>query len=162
MKLSTRPDKYLGDVETWDKAEARLTASLNGFTAQGGSQWELNPGDGAFYGPKIDITISDALKRDHQCATIQLDFMLPRRFNLEYMSPDAAAAKPKAEAPESQPPPPEQSKEDGKLDPVERELTPGCARPVMIHRAIYGSFERFIAILTEHFAGKVGLEQLPT
>ncbi|KAJ9647081.1 threonyl-tRNA synthetase [Coniosporium tulheliwenetii] len=130
MKLSTRPDKYLGDVETWDKAEARLSAALDQFTAEGGSQWQLNPGDGAFYGPKIDITISDALKR-----TI-------------------TSAKPKSEAPESQPPPPEQSKEDGKLDAVERELTPGCARPVMIHRAIYGSFERFIAILTEHFAGK--------
>ncbi|KAK4958635.1 threonyl-tRNA synthetase, partial [Elasticomyces elasticus] len=74
MKLSTRPDKFLGDVATWDSAEKRLTQTLDDFVKEGGSQWELNPGDGAFYGPKIDITISDALKRDFQCATIQLDF----------------------------------------------------------------------------------------
>ncbi|KAK4955477.1 threonyl-tRNA synthetase, partial [Elasticomyces elasticus] len=74
MKLSTRPDKFLGDVATWDSAEKRLTQTLDEFVKEGGSQWELNPGDGAFYGPKIDITISDALKRDFQCATIQLDF----------------------------------------------------------------------------------------
>ncbi|KAF2838487.1 threonyl-tRNA synthetase [Patellaria atrata CBS 101060] len=159
MKLSTRPEKFLGDVETWDKAEATLAAALDDFTAQGGSKWELNPGDGAFYGPKIDITISDALKREFQCATIQLDFMLPRRFSLEYVTSELAAkpketATPKAKAPEEKAA--EQAQEplkDASKD-VEKELTPGCARPVMIHRAIYGSFERFIAILTEHFAGK--------
>lgn len=88
-------------------------------------QWELNPGDGAFYGPKIDITIRDALGRAHQCTTIQLDFQLPDRFNLKYRSADETANPDK--------PPP---------------------RPVMIHRAILGSLERFIAIITEHFGGK--------
>lgn len=83
-------------------------------------KWELNPGDGAFYGPKIDITIRDALRRSFQCATIQLDFQLPERFNLRYRSADEAAMN----------------------------------RPVIIHRAILGSLERFIAIITEHFAGK--------
>ena len=80
----------------------------------------MNPGDGAFYGPKIDITIRDALRRSFQCATIQLDFQLPERFNLRYRSADEAA----------------------------------MVRPVIIHRAILGSLERFIAIITEHFAGK--------
>lgn len=80
----------------------------------------MNPGDGAFYGPKIDITIKDALRRSFQCATIQLDFQLPERFNLRYRSADEAA----------------------------------MIRPVIIHRAILGSLERFIAIITEHFAGK--------
>lgn len=87
-------------------------------------KWELNPGDGAFYGPKIDITISDAMRRQHQCATIQLDFQLPQRFNLEFRAAQVGA--------------------EGKQ----------MERPVMIHRAIVGSMERFIAILTEHFAGK--------
>ncbi len=85
-------------------------------------KWELNPGDGAFYGPKIDITLTDALKRPHQCATIQLDFQLPERFNLKYRGPD------------------------------DDENT--VNRPVMIHRAILGSLERFISIATEHFGGK--------
>ena len=144
MKLSTRPDKFLGDIKTWDKAEDKLKAALESFTAAGGSQWELNPGDGAFYGPKIDITISDALRREHQCATIQLDFQLPQKFQLEYMTGDSSA-KPK-EA-ENKP----ESRAD---DTAPKEPAPGYARPVMIHRAIIGSFERFIAILTEHFAGK--------
>jgi len=81
LRLSTRPEKFLGDIEVWDKAEADLSASLDG----AGLPWKLNPGDGAFYGPKIDITLQDALKRQHQCATIQLDFQLPRRFNLGYV-----------------------------------------------------------------------------
>lgn len=134
LKLSTRPEeKYVGDIATWDKAEAQLQEALEEFAAQGGSQWELNPGDGAFYGPKIDITISDALKREHQCATIQLDFQLPQRFQLEYNT---------GEAP----------KKEGAVASGEEASV--YKRPVMIHRAIYGSFERFIAILTEHFAGK--------
>ena len=87
-------------------------------------KWELNPGDGAFYGPKIDIKIRDALRRSFQCATIQLDFQLPERFNLKYRSADETA----------------------------NADTPTC--PVLIHRAILGSLERFIAIITEHFAGK--------
>ena len=148
LKFSTRPEKYLGDIKTWDVAESRLKEALDKFTASGGGQWELNEGDGAFYGPKIDITISDALRRDHQCATIQLDFQLPQAFELEYMTAEASSktkgsaegeVKPAASAAPSSTP-----KQPG----------PGRARPVMIHRAIIGSFERFMAILTEHFAGK--------
>ena len=85
LKLSTRPDKFLGDIETWDKAEELLREALVKFD----NPWELNPGDGAFYGPKIDIVISDALKRKHQCATIQLDFQQPERFKLEYSTGDS-------------------------------------------------------------------------
>jgi threonyl-tRNA synthetase len=81
LNLSTRPKKYLGEIEVWDRAEAALKKTLDEF----GHPWKLNPGDGAFYGPKIDITIKDALKRSHQCATIQLDFQLPQRFELEYV-----------------------------------------------------------------------------
>jgi threonyl-tRNA synthetase len=117
LKLSTRPEKFLGEIEVWDKAELLLKEALEKFN----HPWELNPGDGAFYGPKIDIVISDALRRRHQCATIQLDFQLPERFKLQYRT-------------------------DGANDVV--------ARPVMIHRAILGSVERQIAILTENFAGK--------
>lgn len=115
LRLSTRPEKFLGELEMWNKAEKQLEESLNRF----GEPWTENPGDGAFYGPKIDITITDALKRPHQCATIQLDFQLPIRFNLSYVN--------------------EKSEK---------------ARPVMIHRAILGSVERMIAILTESYAGK--------
>lgn len=79
--LSTRPEKYMGDIEMWDQAEKALAESLDAF----GEPWKINPEDGAFYGPKIDITIMDALKRHHQCATIQLDFQLPIRFNLSYI-----------------------------------------------------------------------------
>ncbi|XP_046661420.1 threonine--tRNA ligase 1, cytoplasmic-like isoform X4 [Homalodisca vitripennis] len=113
--LSTRPDKFLGDIAVWEEAEKQLADSLNDF----GEPWRENPGDGAFYGPKIDITIMDALRRNHQCATIQLDFQLPIRFNLAYIN----------EAGEK-------------------------TRPVIIHRAILGSVERMIAILTESYAGK--------
>ncbi|PWO00939.1 threonyl-tRNA synthetase [Tilletiopsis washingtonensis] len=122
LELSTRPDKYLGEIETWNEAEKRLSSALDKFMP---GKWELNPGDGAFYGPKIDITISDAMKREFQCATIQLDFQLPQRFKLSYRTPTGDAAL------------------GGNVD-----------RPVMIHRAILGSLERFIGILTEHFGGK--------
>lgn len=84
LKLSTRPEKYLGEVEVWDLAEKQLAESLEEF----GADWQYNPGDGAFYGPKIDITMLDALRRSHQCATIQLDFQLPNRFNLTYNGND--------------------------------------------------------------------------
>ncbi|NXW76532.1 SYTC2 ligase, partial [Hirundo rustica] len=84
LHLSTRPENYLGDSEIWDHAEKQLQNSLNNF----GQQWNLNPGDGAFYGPKIDIKIKDAIGRYHQCATIQLDFQLPIRFNLTYVGKD--------------------------------------------------------------------------
>jgi threonyl-tRNA synthetase len=187
MKLSTMPDNHLGDVATWERAEAQLTKALEAFKESTGTPWELNPGDGAFYGPKIDVTISDALKREFQCATIQLDFQLPQQFNLEFRTdeqagpvakdadkaapkdaekaaPKDAAAKelpirsaaPAAAAPTAAPETAAASADDKKEKEIDyrRELTPGCARPVMIHRAIYGSFERFIAILTEHFAGK--------
>uniref|UniRef100_A0A8C5BWF9 threonine--tRNA ligase n=1 Tax=Gadus morhua TaxID=8049 RepID=A0A8C5BWF9_GADMO len=116
LHLSTRPEKYLGDVAVWNQAEKQLENSLNEF----GEPWKLNPGDGAFYGPKIDIQIKDAIGRYHQCATIQLDFQLPIRFNLNFVGKDG---------------------EDK-------------ARPVIIHRAILGSVERMIAILTENYAGK--------
>lgn len=86
MELSTRPEKYVGELETWNNAEAKLEAALKKW----GGNWELNPGDGAFYGPKIDIMISDALRRWHQCATIQLDFQLPNRFELEFKSKDTS------------------------------------------------------------------------
>ncbi|NXD83473.1 SYTC2 ligase, partial [Halcyon senegalensis] len=84
LHLSTRPENYLGELEIWDHAEKQLQSSLNNF----GEQWHLNPGDGAFYGPKIDIKIKDAIGRYHQCATIQLDFQLPIRFNLTYVGKD--------------------------------------------------------------------------
>lgn len=129
MKLSTRPEKFLGEIAVWDEAERQLTEALNA----SGHAWELNPADGAFYGPKIDITIQDAHRRRHQCATIQLDFQLPIRFNLEYrtgvqvLEDSPAASSPGAE--------------DIKQ------------RPVIIHRAMLGSLERMFAILTENFAG---------
>ncbi|KAI1157907.1 putative threonyl-tRNA synthetase, cytoplasmic [Nemania serpens] len=143
LKLSTRPEKFLGTIETWDKAEKTLSTALDDFY-QGAVPWELNPGDGAFYGPKVDITITDALGRDFQCATIQLDFQLPERFDLSYQTADdgsATAAAAAAAAATSTP-------------DAEGGLRPGHVRPVIIHRAIYGSFERFIGILTEHFGGK--------
>jgi len=84
MDLSTRPEEFLGEIEVWNQAEASLQSALETF----GKPWKLNPGDGAFYGPKIDIYIQDALKRSHQCATIQLDFQLPERFKLEYQTED--------------------------------------------------------------------------
>ncbi len=115
LALSSRPYNYLGELAVWDKAEAALKEALDKF----GKEWKLNPGDGAFYGPKIDIRLKDALKREHQCATIQLDFILPVRFQLNFRKSD---------------------------DSME------C--PVMIHRAIFGSMERFLAILSEHCAGK--------
>ncbi|KAI9294541.1 threonyl-tRNA synthetase [Neoconidiobolus thromboides FSU 785] len=123
LKLSTRPENYIGDIEVWDSAEKQLENALNAL----GHPWELNPGDGAFYGPKIDIKISDALRRKHQCATIQLDFNLPKRFELQYRTSEVA---------------------------VGEGTGAGYQAPIMIHRAIYGSLERMIAILTEHFGGK--------
>ena len=115
--LSTRPDNFIGEIEVWDKAEKELTDVLN----ESELKWNIKEKDGAFYGPKIDIHLTDSLGRQHQCATIQLDFQLPsdKCFKLEYLD------------------------EKGEL-----------IRPVMIHRAIYGSFERFIAILCEHYNGK--------
>ena len=147
LKLSTRPEGYIGDLDTWNAAESQLKDALNKFTAAGNGQWELNEGDGAFYGPKIDIEISDALNRDFQCATIQLDFQLPQNFQLEYITAEVTtnASNAPADAPK-------ETKADG--DKKQKQPGVGRARPVMLHRAIIGSFERFMAIITEHFGGK--------
>jgi threonyl-tRNA synthetase len=118
LALSTKPEKALGENTLWIQAETQLAKALDEFI--GPNKWKENPGDGAFYGPKIDIHITDALNRQHQCATVQLDFQLPIRFNLKYRS----------------------------------EIEGEFKRPVIIHRAIYGSIERFTAILIEHFAAK--------
>jgi threonyl-tRNA synthetase len=114
MKLSTRPPEFLGAIETWDHAERELKRALDAV----GQQYTINDGDGAFYGPKIDFDVTDAIGRKWQCATIQLDYQMPERFDLKYIGADNAEH-----------------------------------RPVVIHRAIFGSFERFIALLLEHFAG---------
>ena len=116
LTLSTRPDDFMGEIETWNKAEADLKAVLN--EVCGENNYRINEGDGAFYGPKIDIKMKDCLGREWQMGTAQLDFQLPQRFNLSYID------------------------EDGNKK-----------TPVMIHRALFGSFERFIGIITEHFAG---------
>jgi threonyl-tRNA synthetase len=122
LELSTRPKKALGDVELWHRAEKALASAMDHFSGVG--SWRVNPGDGAFYGPKIDIKVMDAMDRVHQCATIQLDFQLPIRFDLRY-SPDKLLEK-------------------GERPP----------HPVMIHRAMLGSVERMFAVLCEHFGGK--------
>ncbi len=121
-KLSTRPDEFLGDISTWDSAEAQLEAALD----RAGQPYTVNAGDGAFYGPKIDFDVTDAIGRKWQCATIQLDYQLPARFGLKYIGADNAEH-----------------------------------MPVVIHRAIFGSFERFIAILVEHYAGAFPLWLAP-
>ncbi|KAF8988202.1 threonyl-tRNA synthetase [Podila verticillata] len=118
LALSTRPEKFLGAISDWDTAEKHLTDALNRF----GRPWTINPEDGAFYGPKIDILIRDSLRRSHQCATIQLDFQLPERFGLEYRNAGGEAS--------------------------------DFSRPLIIHRAMLGSLERMIAILTESCAGR--------
>ncbi|KAJ2682717.1 threonyl-tRNA synthetase [Coemansia sp. RSA 1285] len=128
LVLSTRPEKFLGEIAVWDKAEKALAEALDEF----GAKWELNPQDGAFYGPKIDITIRDALNRPWQCATIQLDFQLPVRFNLQYRAPNTGA------------------KDDGSGNADTSEYQ----RPVIIHRTILGSMERLMGVLIENFAGK--------
>lgn len=118
LELSTRPDDYMGELADWDFAEEQLKAALE----ERGIDYELNPGDGAFYGPKIDFHLEDAAKREWQCGTIQLDFQLPQNFDLTYVD------------------------ENGEKQ-----------RPVMLHRALLGSVERFIGVLTEHFAGRFPL-----
>ena len=122
FKLATRPDKKLGTDEFWEMAETKLADALK----SGGIAYELDPGGGAFYAPKIDVFVEDALGRTWQMATIQLDYQLPQRFELEYRSAGG-----------------------------------GVERPVVIHYAIYGSFERFIGIITEHFAGAFPLWLAP-
>ena len=114
LELSTKPEKSMGSDEMWKKAEAALTSAMEAK----GIEYQLNPGDGAFYGPKIDFHIKDAIGRSHQLGTIQLDFQMPERFDLEYIAEDGSKK-----------------------------------RPVMLHRVVLGSVERFIGIITEHFAG---------
>jgi len=116
--LSTRPEKAMGEPALWERAEAELVDALRA----NGIEYQVKPGEGAFYGPKIDLDIHDALGRPWQLTTIQLDFQHPERFELEYAT------------------------EDGQLH-----------RPIMIHRAIYGTYERFMAILIEHYAGALPL-----
>jgi len=122
VKLSTRPDEYLGELATWERAEAGLRQALEA----AGQAYTINAGDGAFYGPKIDVDIQDAIGRKWQCATIQLDYQMPARFGLKYVGADNAEH-----------------------------------MPVVVHRAIFGSFERFIGILIEHFAGAFPLWLAP-
>ncbi len=114
IKLSTRPEKRIGDDAVWDRAEAALKATLD----TKGLEWDLNPGEGAFYGPKIEFSLKDSLGRVWQCGTLQLDFALPGRLGAEYVAEDNTRR-----------------------------------TPVMLHRAILGSLERFIGILIEHYAG---------
>jgi len=122
VELSTRPEDFMGEIETWDRAEKELEDALVGK----GVDYRINPGDGAFYGPKIDFHIRDAIGRTWQCATLQLDMQMPERFELEYVGADGEKH-----------------------------------RPVMIHRTVLGSLERFIAILTEHYAGAFPLWLAP-
>lgn len=125
LVLSTRPETdYIGSLDLWNSAEAQLREALE----NSGREWALNEGDGAFYGPKIDIQLQDQTGKYHQLSTIQLDMNLPQRFGLEYQV---------AEGEEDYTP-----------------TTPGKATPVMIHRAIFGSLERFLALLIEQYAGR--------
>ncbi len=122
MKLSTRPEVRAGSDEVWDKAEAALEAAVRKVT----NEFEIDPGEGAFYGPKLDFKLTDAIGRQWQCGTFQADFVLPERLDAEYVTPEG----------------------DKK-------------RPVMMHRAILGSFERFIGILIENYAGRFPLWLAP-
>jgi threonyl-tRNA synthetase len=121
-KLSTRPAEFIGQIETWNHAEAQLKDALE----RTGLAYTVNAGDGAFYGPKIDFDITDAIGRKWQCGTIQLDYQHSEDFDLKYIGADNAEH-----------------------------------RPIIIHRAIFGSFERFIAILIEHYAGAFPLWLAP-
>ncbi|NCW36171.1 MAG: threonine--tRNA ligase, partial [Methylophilaceae bacterium] len=123
VKLSTRPEKRVGSDETWDKAETALKAAL----VENKLEFDLQPGEGAFYGPKIEFTLKDSLSRLWQCGTIQLDFNLPERLGAEYVTEDNSRK-----------------------------------HPVMLHRAIVGSMERFIGILIEHYSGAMPLWLAPT
>ncbi|MCG6657042.1 threonine--tRNA ligase [Halomonas campisalis] len=122
LKLSTRPDDFMGEPDLWDRAEAGLEAALNAIDLD----WDLQPGEGAFYGPKIEFSLRDCLNRVWQCGTLQLDFNLPGRLGAQYVDEDGARK-----------------------------------TPVMLHRAILGSFERFLGILIEHYAGAMPLWLAP-
>lgn len=114
---------------------------MNEFIGEG--NWRENPGDGAFYGPKIDVKVFDAMERMHQCATVQLDFQLPIRFNLRYKASESV------ETDASQTENSISSKSE-----IKEDAGPGFKRPIIVHRAVLGSLERMMAILTEHFGGK--------
>lgn len=132
LLLSTRPEEhFIGTEEEWARAEAQLTKALD----NSGREWAVNAGDGAFYGPKIDIILKDSNGKEHQTATIQLDFQLPQRFDLQYQASPAEL-------------------EQGPQSAGDKEIDPSHRRPVIVHRAIYGSLERFMALLIEHYAGK--------
>lgn len=122
VKFSDRPDQRAGSDEVWDRAETALKEAC----ATAGVEWELNPGEGAFYGPKLEFVLRDAIGRDWQCGTLQVDFVLPERLDATYVGEDSARA-----------------------------------RPVMLHRAILGSFERFLGILIENYAGRFPLWLAP-
>lgn len=124
LTLSTRPDDYMGEIELWNEAEANLRDVLDELC--GKDQYRINEGDGAFYGPKIDIKMKDCLGREWQMGTVQVDFQLPLRFNLSYIDSNGEKK-----------------------------------TPILIHRALFGSFERFIGIITEHFAGAFPLWLAP-
>lgn len=123
VELSTRPESYVGEIENWDRAEAGLKAAMD----RRGMKYDINEGDGAFYGPKIDFKIKDAIGRMWQCATIQLDFNLPERFDIKYQDKDGT-----------------------------------MKTPVMLHRVVFGSMERFHGILIEHYAGAFPTWLAPT
>ncbi|TVY94144.1 putative threonine--tRNA ligase, mitochondrial [Lachnellula willkommii] len=134
LALSTRPkDSFIGTVEEWDNAEAALRESLDASE----QPWTLNEGDGAFYGPKIDIILKDSDGKEHQTATIQLDFQLPKRFELEYHAPA-----------------PEIEQKGLTTDDAELLSVQGSVTPVLIHRAVLGSVERIMALLIEHHNGR--------
>lgn len=116
LTLSTRPDDYMGEIEVWNRAEADLKSVLDEICGE--NNYTINEGDGAFYGPKIDIKMKDCLGREWQMGTVQLDFQLPMRFNISYIDKNGEKK-----------------------------------TPILVHRALFGSFERFIGILTEHYAG---------
>lgn len=157
LELSTKPEMHLGDDALWEKAEKKLEDALNRFKNERGMDWKINPGDGAFYGPKIDIKVYDALKRMHQLGTVQLDFNLPQRFDLQYRASDDADKKSEKSDVSMDVSQSEETKSEASS--VFREahaghLKTGFERPVMIHRAILGSIERMMAILCEHTKGK--------
>ena len=185
LELSTRPEeKFIGDIKIWDEAEKILEEQLVKFVNdyneenkddnddENKMKWKLNPGDGAFYGPKIDIKVFDSLQREHQCATLQLDFQMPLRFGLSYSAKGGdnkdkdTKKESKKEDDNNNKKDDDQKKDGGGVTDIELEHLrkkylhvhshdgKAFETPVMIHRAIYGSFERFIAVLTEHLLGK--------
>lgn len=153
LELSTRPAKALGEQALWDRAETALASAMDDFAGKG--NWKENPGDGAFYGPKIDIKVMDAMDRIHQCATIQLDFQLPIRFDLRYRKKGGVNGDNDAEINGSASNGASEDDDNDEEDfETENELPPDFARPVMVHRAMLGSVERMFAVLLEHYGGK--------